>query len=126
MEIMLETVELTATARTSGNGEYDRTVAALVAKGWGIGQGMKRGCTPAQHAGLRGAIARHNAKFVDADGKPDVSHPEFLNVSFHVITKGADGKPTEYSFRRNPNDAMRRGRKLGSTVAKDAPAVETL
>lgn len=118
MEIMLETVEIAATARTTGNGEYDQTVAALMAKGWPLGKGMSKGVTPAQHAGLRGAIARHNEK-VGADS------PDRLNVSFHVVAKGADGKPSEYSFRRNANDTPRRGRKPAA-VAVVAPVVETL
>jgi hypothetical protein len=118
LNIELETVEISAATRTAGNGEYDTTVAALVAKGWEIGKGMKKGVTPAQHAGLRGAIARHNER-VGADS------PDRLNVSFHVVAKGADGKPAEYSFRRNANDAVRRGRKPAA-VAVAAPAVETL
>ncbi len=118
MQIELETVEITTSSRTTGNGEYDQTVAALMAKGWEMGKGMKKGVTPAQHAGLRGAIARHNER-VGADS------PDRLNVSFHVVSKGADGKPTEYSFRRNANDAPRRGRKPVA-VAVVAPTIETL
>ncbi len=118
LNITLTAVTLPETSRTTGNGEYDKTVAAFVASGWPIGLGAE-GITPAQHAGLRGAINRHNEKV----GKDS---PDFLSVSFHVTAKGADEKPSAYSFRRNPNDAVRRGRKPAATVAKDAPVVQEL
>lgn len=119
MQIQLETVELAPYAAARG-GEYDKAVETLMANGWGVNQGMKRGVSPAQAVGLRAAVNRYNTK-----------NGTKVNVLFFTVAKDGN-KVTEYGFRRQPDGAPRRGRapaKGGTApvaVAEAAPVVESL